>query len=304
MKKRKNRMAVMAAVLVLLTAVAAVLLLRVLSLKKSLERQRNAMNGEAAETSAEEELEIYLPDVYYAATGLTMEIYNSQITNQCEFITKYNVLWSCDVGESLERKFSVTATEEMLGEHELKVSIYDNALNLLAEKSCTLKVVEGTLNEGFSLLEIGDELSGNEILCRKLQELAQNRLVFQKSHSTDGFTKEESIASDAVRIFFETNDPETGEANADDIVAMIDAIRADGVMTPIYVVNAVYVQDRTVFELMVSLAERLEEYEAVYLVPAGISTDSAYNYGVSERAAVYCQMADLMFSAFCGMEND
>lgn len=385
-------MAVMSAVLVILIVAAAAMLFQVLSLKKSLKPQLDAMKGEAAAETAEEELEIYLPDVYYAATGLTMEIYNSQITNQCGYITKYNVLWSCDVGESLERKFSVTATEEMIGEHELKVSVYDNDLNLLAEKSCTLKVVDGTLKEGFSLLEIGDSLSCNGMLYRRLQGLAQDQLVFQGTRAIDGFLMEGRIAfsaedylnatpyhldegeechpfynpdteafdwdyyremtgfyPDVVQIFLGTNNLAAGDKNADDIVEIIDAIRADDVMTPIYVVNTIYQgsqnglgswqtkhgeylakgwnkheQDRAVFELMVSLSEKLKDYEDVYLVPAGISMDSVYNYEMTEKTANpysempesyeldpvhpakagYYQIADVMFSTFCGTRNE
>ena len=140
---------ILLAVLLLIVIVTAVLLFQVLSIKKDLKPQMDAIKAVQAEdsTSEAEDIEIYLPETYYAATGLTMEIYNSQITNKCSYITKYNVLWTCDIGENLERKYSLTATEEMLGDHELKVSVYDNALNLLAEKSCTLKVVDGSLQQ-------------------------------------------------------------------------------------------------------------------------------------------------------------
>lgn len=385
-------MSVMAAVLVILIAAAAEMLFQVLSLKKSLKPQMDALKDETVQQDAEEALEIYLPDVYYAASGLTMEIYNSQITNRCEFITKYNVVWSCEVGESLERKYSLTATDDMIGEHELKVSVYDNALNLLAEKSCTLKVVDGTLKEGFSILEIGDSLSCNGMLYRRLQGLAQDKLVFQGTRSIDGFLMEGRIAfsaedylnatpyhldegeechpfynpdterfdwnyykettgfsPDVVQIFLGTNNLAAGEKNADDIVAIIDAIRADDIMTPIYVVNTIYQgsqnglgswqtkdgeylakgwnkheQDRAVFELAVSLSEKLKDYEDVYFVPAGISMDSAYNYESVEKPANpysqvtesyetdpvhpakegYYQIADVMYSVLCGTRNE
>ena len=154
--------------LLVLVILAVFLFIQVLSIKKDLQPQIDAVEAaqESLEEPESEELKIYLPETLYAATGLIMEIYNSQITNKCSYITEYNVLWSCDIGENLERKYSLTATEEMIGEHELTVSIYDNALNLLAEKSCTLNVVEGTLQEGFSLLEIGDSLSCDGMLYR------------------------------------------------------------------------------------------------------------------------------------------
>ncbi len=391
-KSEKTIFSLLLGVLVILVIGATVLLLQVSNLKKGMKPQLDAMsdvNGE--ESISEEEIQIYLPETYYAATGLTMEIYNSQITNKCSYITRYNVLWTCDIGESLERKYSLTATEEMLGDHELKVAVYDNALNLLAEKTCTLKVVEGTLKEGFSLLEIGDSLSCNGMLYRRLQGLAEDQLTFQGTRSIDGFLMEGRIAfsandylndtpyhldegeechpfynpgtetfdwtyyrettgfyPDVVQIFLGTNNVQAGESNADDIVKIVDAIRADDVMTPIYVVNTIYQggqnglgswktkhgeylskgwnkqeQDLAVFNLMVDLSEKLEDYEDVYLVPAGISMDSEYNYESTEVSvnpynnatekyetdpvhpgkAGYYQIADVMFSTFCGTRN-
>ena len=380
-------------ILIVLIIVVAAMLVQILDIKKNLKPQMDAMNTvqEDGNTPESEELRIYLPDTYYAATGLTMEIYNSQITNKCSYITEYNVLWTCDIGESLERKYSLTATEEMLGEHELTVSVYDNALNLLAQKSCTLKVVEGSLRQGFSLLEIGDSLSCNGMLYRRLQGLAEDQLTFQGTRSIDGFLMEGRIAfsandylnetpyyldegedchpfynpgtetfdwtyyrestgfyPDVVQIFLGTNNIQAGESNADDIVAIVDAIRADDVMTPIYVVNTIYQggqnglgswktkhgeylskgwnkqeQDLAVFNLMVDLSEKLAGYEDVYLVPAGISMDSEYNYESTEISvnpynsatekyetdpvhpgkAGYYQIADVMFSTFCGTRN-
>ena len=382
----------MLGILIVLIIAAVIMLVQVLSMKKELKPQLDAVNTEQQTTEAEnEEIEIYLPETYYAATGLTMEIYNSQITNKCSYITEYNVLWSCDIGENLERKYSLTATEEMIGEHELTVSIYDNALNLLAERSCTLKVVEGTLQEGFSLLEIGDSLSCDGTLYRRLQGLAEDKIVFNGTRSIDGFLMEGRYAfsandylnetpylldegeechpfynpgsesfdwtyyrestgfyPDVVQIFLGTNNIQAGESNADDIVAIVDAIRRDDVMTPIYVVNTIYQgsqnglgswktvhgeylskgwnkheQDLAVFNLMVDLSEKLAGYEDVYLVPAGISMDSEYNYESAEQAvnpysestevyesdpvhpskAGYYQIADVMFATFCGTRN-
>ena len=387
---KKKGLSLVLEILMLLIALSAVLLVQVFSIKKELQPQMNAINA-AQEDNTEnktEDIQIYLPDTYYAATGLTMEIYNSQITNKCSYITEYNVLWTCDIGESLERKYSLTATEDMIGDYELTVSVYDNALNLLAEKTCTLSVVEGKLKEGFSLLQIGDSLSCDGMLYRRLQGLAEDQISFNGTRSIEGFRMEGRIAfsandylnetaykvdegeechpfynpatesfdwsyyqemtgfiPDVVQIFLGTNNIQAGESNADDIVALVDAIRSVDVMTPIYVVNTIYQgsqnglgswktehgeylskgwnkqeQDLAVFNLMVDLSEKLADYEDVYLVPAGISMDSEYNYDSAEQAvnpysesteiyesdpvhpnkAGYYQIADVMFSTFCG----
>lgn len=378
----------MLGILILFIIAAAVMLFMVLSMKKDLKPQLEAAKADTETVIAEEEtIEIYLPETYYAATGLTMEIYNSQITNKGEYISGYNVRWTCDIGESLERKYSVTTTEDMLGDHELKVEVYDNAMTLLAEKTCNLKVVDNILENSFSLLEIGDSLSCDGILYRRLQGLADGQIVFNGTRSIDGFLMEGRIAfsakdylsqkgylvdegedchpfynpdtgtfdwnyyrettgfyPDVVQIFLGTNNIRS-ETNVDDIIAIIDAIRSVDVMTPIYVVNTIYQgsqnglgswktehgeylskgwnkheQDLAVFNLMTDLSERLADYEDLYLVPAGISMDSAYNYErvdtaanpyseatevyesdpVHPNQAGYYQIADVMFSTFCG----
>lgn len=84
---------------------------------------------------------ISLPEIVYVSSGLTMEIYNSQVTNLAEKITKYNVRWNCKVGENLERKFSVTANETNIGSYDLTLELYDNDLELIAQEKCVLKII-------------------------------------------------------------------------------------------------------------------------------------------------------------------
>lgn len=327
-----------------LVVVVIVLLIMVFSMKRELKPYMNSIS-EKTTTVIDEEIQIYLPETYYVAAGLTMEIYNSQITNKCSYISDYNVRWICDVGESLSRKYTIASTEEMIGDYELKVEVYDTAMNLLAEKATTLKIVDPVLENTFSLLEIGDSLSCDGTLYRRLQGLADNQIIFNGTRSIDGFLMEgrrgfsaedylgetpylidegedchpfynpdkgtfdwnyyretTGFYPEVVQIFLGTNNI-LGKSNVDDIVAIIDAIRADDVMTPIYVVNTIFQgsqnglgswktkhgeylskgwnkheQDLAVFNLMVELSDRLADYEDLYLVPAGISMDAEYNY--------------------------
>ena len=383
----KSILFVITGILCLFILVVAIMLGLVFDMKKNLKPYLGV--DITAETNAvsEEGIQIYLPENYYVAAGLTMEIYNSQITNKCSYISDYNVRWICEVGESLNRKYMIVSNEEMIGEYELKVEIYDTAMNLLAEKTTVLKIVEPELETAFSLLEIGDSLSCDGILYRRLQGLADNQIIFNGTRSIDGFLMEGRIGfsagdylgetpywidegedchpfynpdkgtfdwnyyrettgfyPDVIQIFLGTNNV-LGETNADDIIAIIDAIRADDVMTPIYVVNTIFQgsqnglgswktkhgeylskgwnkheQDLAVFNLMTELSERLESYEDLYLVPAGISMDSEYNYEseaatanpysenieiyevdpVHPNKAGYYQIADVIFSTFCG----
>lgn len=177
-------------ILAVLTIVAAIMLVMTISRKNELNEQFDTASSVAETETAE--IEIYLPETYYAATGLTMEIYHSQVTNLEDSISKYNVRWTCDIGESLERRYSVTTTEEMIGDHELKMEIYDNAMNLLAEKSCTLKIVSGEAENRQAILQM------SELITEEEAYLLQSKISID-----------------------EENAAETGEAQKEDIIYSI-----------------------------------------------------------------------------------
>lgn len=268
-------------ILAVLVLVSAVLLMDVLSAKKELQSQLGTISEIQEETETrKEEIRIYLPETCYAAVGVPIEIYNSQITDQGSDISRYNVLWSCDIGENLERKYSLNATEEMLGEHALKVSVYDNALNLLAEKTCKLKVVDGADFEEITIHQV---------------------------ENPDDFLAEE-ITGDAVTIFLQADNAEDAEANIKRIAESIEKIRSADLKIPIYVENAFYkeVSDQETFQVMTELEEKLKGYENVYLVPVGIGIDCAYNYDTSTgriNEAGEAQSADLLKAVICGTMN-
>lgn len=199
MKKNQNKLAIAAGVLlVILTVMVGVLTVQVLELKK-----QTAKSTTEQTTYGDSGIEIYLPEVYYAASGLTMEIYNSQITNQGIHISEYDVLWECEVGECLERKYSLTASDELLGEYPLTVSIFDTQGNLLAKKESTLSVVEAKQWQ-FSVLAIGDSLSANGALYAKMQEHLGNQLICNGTRGYEGYLTEARLGFSAADYLSET----------------------------------------------------------------------------------------------------
>ena len=82
-----------------------------------------------------------------------------------------------------------------------------------------------------------------------------------------------------------------------------------------------YYEDRRIMDLMVKLDALLQDYENVHMINLAVSHDSEYNFGaveepVNPRAVQtqlvpveavhpqqqgYFQMADVMFSVFCGV---
>lgn len=281
MRKNKKSHAIIVGVLAVLVIATGLLLVCILLNKKEFQPRLNAMNEEQEISQIQQkEISIYLPETCYAAVGVPLEIYNSQITDQCSGISSYNVLWSCDIGENLERKYSLNATEEMLGEHELTVSIYDNALNLLAERSCKLNVV--------------DKKNFDEIAIYQVEDL--------KDFSA------EDIEGDAVKLFLQADNAETARENAEYMITAVENIRSINLTIPVYVANVFYQEIPALeeFQLMMQLEEKLEIYENVYLVPVGICVDSEYNYDAAQskiNEAGNSQIEDLFTAVICGTNN-
>ena len=372
---------IIAALMVFFAVLTTVLTIDVIQMKKNMEL------GSAVASSGTHKVEIHLPEVYYAASGLTMEIYNNQITDQGAHISEYDVLWECEIGESLERKYSVTANDEMIGEYPLAVSVFDVQGNLLAKKESVLKIVEAKQWQ-FSVLAIGDSLSADGDLYNRLQEHLAGQLICNGTRGYEGYLTEARLGFSASDYLAETGyyleegeevhkfwNPDTGrfdwnyykattgfnpdmillhlgtngllsgEENAENICKMVELIRKDDKNIPIYVVNTIYQSDQNgigsmkmnngslmfpgqykqqrdlaVFQLMKYLAEELEGEKNVYMVPAGISMDSAYAFSMEERkvnpysevtelvavdavhpsAIGYYQIADTIYSTLCG----
>ena len=383
----KNKLLIAVTVLMLVFAVmTGLLMVNVIKLKKI-----TGSDKPAVMVSGEREVKIHLPETYYAASGLTMEIYNSQITDKGAHIAEYDVLWECEVGESLERKYSVTATDEMIGEYPLTVSVFDTKGNLLGRKESVLKIVEAKQWQ-FSMLAIGDSLSADGDLYNKLQEHLAGQLICNGTRGYEGYLTEARLGfsasdyltetgyyleegeevhkfwnpksgrfdwdyyktttgfnPDIILLHLGTNGLLSGDENAENICKIVELIRKDDKKIPIYVVNTIYQSDQNgigsmkmnngslmfpgqykqqrdlaVFQLMQKLTEKLEDEKNVYLVPAGISMDSAYAFTMEERkvnpysditesvavdavhptAMGYYQIADVIYSTLCGTVSE
>jgi lysophospholipase L1-like esterase len=150
---------------------------------------------------------------------------------------------------------------------------------------------------------------------------------------------------DAVQIFLGTNGMELDPtANANNIKAIVDAIRSEFATIPIFVCYTIYrsnqngyyssggqgyvstntyqyIEDLKVFNLMSKLYELLKSYTDLYMIPLATCMDRENDFGqtpipvnprltdvtinipaesVHPQSAGYFQMADVMFSTYCG----
>jgi lysophospholipase L1-like esterase len=304
--------------------------------------------------SYQEEIDVYLPEVIYVASGITTELYDSQITSLGEKIEDYNIDWVCDVGKNMGRKFSITGTEEIMGEYPLQLSIYDNKRNLVATKNTTISIVPAGLSQNISILTLGDSLSSDANTYLRLAQLGNGNIEFVGTRDIDGYKSEARAGfsaadylsdthfmyetgeplqpfyneatktfdweyyksttgcdPDVVEVFLGTNGADVDPTeNGNNIIQIIDGIRAADPTIPIYMVNTIYTanqdgigswqnshekallpgrykfeEDQKIFNLMVYLADKLASYEHVYLVPAAITHDSANNFNTITQAA-------------------
>ncbi len=130
-------------------------------------------------------VELFLPKEIYVASGVTIEIYNNQISSLGERIENYNVKWTCAVGKNRKRKFSVTGTDGLKGEYPLIFTMFDDNGKQVASASTTLKIVPA-LQEKFSLLTIGDSLSCHTATYERLNELTGNQIVYMGTRGVGG----------------------------------------------------------------------------------------------------------------------
>lgn len=96
----------------------------------------------------------YMPDVIYCALGRTIDIYNNQV---CIDADKFHLCWTCDIGFGEGRKFTVVPST--IGDHSLKLDIYDNNNILVWTKTSTLKVVNAKTSGSITILPIGDSMT-------------------------------------------------------------------------------------------------------------------------------------------------
>ena len=96
----------------------------------------------------------YMPDVIYCALGRTIDIYNNQV---CIDADKFHLCWTCDIGFGEGRKFTVAPST--IGNHSLKLDIYDDNNILVWTKTSTLKVVNAKTSGSITILPIGDSMT-------------------------------------------------------------------------------------------------------------------------------------------------
>lgn len=151
-------------------------------------------------------VQLFLPEEIYVASGVTIEVYNNEISSLGERISSYNAKWTCAVGKNMQRKFSVTGTDELIGTYPLIFTIFDDNGAQVVTASTKLKIVPALSGEEnrFSLLTIGDSLSCNTATYERLNELTDNQIIYMGTRGVGGSLTEARRGFSAADYLTET----------------------------------------------------------------------------------------------------
>lgn len=86
------------------------------------------------------DVSISLPDTIYAVVGDTLQLFYRGIVKAVNPYN-YDILVTCAKGNQYPRYFEFTPTLADVGNIPFKITIKDNYRNIIAEKSCTIKIV-------------------------------------------------------------------------------------------------------------------------------------------------------------------
>ena len=148
-------------------------------------------------------VQLFLPEEIYVASGVTLELYNAQVSSLGSRIQNYNVKWTCAVGKNMQRKFSITGREELIGSYPLLFTIFDDNGTQVAKASTELKIVP-TMTDSFSLLTIGDSLSCHTETYERLNELTDGQIVYMGTRGVGGSLTEARRGYSAADYLSET----------------------------------------------------------------------------------------------------
>lgn len=120
---------------------------------------------------------VFLPNEICVAVGRTVELYNSQVSWTGN-IDNYHFNWKCAVGKNMKRKWSCTGVTEKVGNHAMTLTVYDNDMNVVAEATTTVKIVNFNLATTKNVLVVGDSLTNGKPWLLELRNLSASKLNF------------------------------------------------------------------------------------------------------------------------------
>src|SRR5690606_16033635 len=117
--------------------------------------------GLSEKAEKDEILLLNIPEICIAV-GRTIEIYNNQIA-WCGNHDNYHFFWT-GAGKSMKRKWTCTGTTSNVGTYTLTLTVFDNNMNQVAQKTYPLKIVAvPSFSSEVRILPIGDSLTNYKL---------------------------------------------------------------------------------------------------------------------------------------------
>lgn len=162
--------------------------------------------AEYNETTAKINYSIYLPNELQIAEDTSFSIYNSNICPSKLYNENLRFVWECDIGTSNNDGITFTPTSQNIGNHNAKVSVYDNFDRLIATADTNIKIIAKNNSENRNTLLIGDSLSNGKPWINKVEELSENKInitAFAVSGaSAYGYYTSDTLASSQANQFY------------------------------------------------------------------------------------------------------
>ncbi len=118
-------------------------------------------------------IEISLPERYELVAGDTFELFYRGIV-KVRNIENHYMCVDCDIGQAFSRRYTVTPTEDNIGEHRLTVKVLDDFGEVIGEGETVLRVCmpASEPEKRVNVLIVGDSLTAGGIwadeLCRRV----------------------------------------------------------------------------------------------------------------------------------------
>jgi lysophospholipase L1-like esterase len=121
---------------------------------------------------AGEDLQTTLPPIIYAVAGIKTNIYFDNIV-LVKDTTAYQFKFTCDLGATHAKRWTLTATEQQLGDHPLSLQINASDGVPLAKADTIVRVIpeKSKSQKPFKLLIIGDSLTHATTYCNEVARL-------------------------------------------------------------------------------------------------------------------------------------
>ncbi len=154
----------------------------------------DAINGELAMMEEEESPDLYLPRDIYVCSGLTMELYNDCVAVGYD-PDEYDFYWECEIGDCMNEKWRVKATDHQVGDYMLTLHVYNMQMEEVASVISTVHVIPNAFDRddigNLKVVTIGDDLSAGTDWYAYTRSLSLDKLSYLGTLGADDNLKHE-----------------------------------------------------------------------------------------------------------------